>query len=127
MLTRAELTKWTTALRANPEQQIIGRLTSDGKTGFCCLGKLCQVMGLIAIRPQLERTPEYQGCTVSLPNSINLGHPDGNFEALGMPDLKEYQTAASANDNGATWLEIADHFDEYYPCSDEICVKPIDN
>lgn len=124
-LTRAELTKWTDALRANPEQQIDGKLTSDGETGFCCLGKLCQVMGLVVdIGENYDGSTRctYNGEAVFLTGelAIRFGCYKGAFTHLDMPNLHGYSCAASANDNGLAWPVIAEHFDKYYPCSDEV-------
>jgi hypothetical protein len=123
MLTREELTRWTSALRANPEQQVSGKLTTDGKTGFCCLGKLCEVMGLEP-HPYLH-LPEQMSYGTSwtiLSGEIEtkFGDARGEFEILQMPVLGGHISAAVANDWGATWPEIADHFDRYYPCAEEV-------
>lgn len=126
-LTRAELTKWTDALRANPEQQIDGKLTSDGETGFCCLGKLCQVMGVEAVKTDLRAADGdfrylYNGEATYLPDNIakRFGSYRGIFQQLGMPMLFANHDAAIANDSGVSWEVIAEHFDKYYPCSDEV-------
>jgi hypothetical protein len=135
MLTRAELTKWTNALRANPEQQLIGSLTNRDATKFCCLGKMCEVF-------EVPRWIDSQGNTAGfvdinsagveyptnglLPEELakKFGDSAGIFGAFLMPEMKTvsghvYSSAATANDAGMSWLEIADHFDKYYPCSDE--------
>jgi hypothetical protein len=128
MLSRKELTEWTTALRANPEQQIFGALTNNGIDGFCCLGKLCQIQGLTAEKLNSYQSVGYgySGEKSYLPREVitKFGSRTGNFEELKMPDLINndytWKSASMANDNDVTWLEIADHFDKYYPCSDEV-------
>ena len=127
MFTRKELTEWTSALRANPEQQLTGQLANSDYTKFCCLGKMCEIRGV-----KRKRGPDFNGyrdgsTVIGTVLPVDLareftGESDncvGNFYKLGMPMLKEYLTAAHANDKGCTWIEIADHFDKYYPCSDE--------
>ena len=134
MFTRARLTRWTKALRDNPEQQITHVMT-DGEGGFCCLGKLCEVEGLEPIltteldkehRIMTAKSFGYEENNVShLPLTIarEFGHSYGNFKPLSMPDLIHkgvvWVSAAQANDNNVPWPVIADHFDKYYPCSDE--------
>lgn len=134
MFTRERLTRWTNALRANPEQQISHAMT-DGEGRFCCLGKLCDVEGLEPIligggsdylgSDYLERFGYEEDNATQLPLIISkeFGHPFGHFNWLGMPDLfyngKTWPSASWANDNGVPWPVIADHFDKYYPCSDE--------
>lgn len=48
MLTQTELQMWIDALRANPKQQIKFRLVNEEQNGFCCLGKLCDVLRIPA-------------------------------------------------------------------------------
>lgn len=122
MFTRERLTRWTDALRANPEQQISGMLT-DGK-GFCCLGKLCSIE---KIPKMTSRTflfmsgNEMHEADAYLDGSLanEFGSRYGNFKELGMPNLRGQPSADVANDSCISWLEIAEHFDKYYPCSDE--------
>lgn len=136
MFTRQRLTAWTKALRENPEQQTIGMLCNLELTKFCCLGKLCEVEGLTFTPVEgtgMAKLP--CGNMALLPISIveEFGSNTGHFGDLGMPNIKKsvynpktekleqlgFTSAAEANDNGCTWAEIADHFDTYYPCSDE--------
>ena len=129
MFTRERLTRWTKGLRENPDEQYGGRLANDDYTKFCCLGKLCEVEAF-------ERKPLSKGrsgyrsqtvefATASLPILLaeEFGDPFGNFVALNMPQLHHngsyHVSASSANDSSVPWSVIADHFDKYYPCSDE--------
>ena len=114
MLTKEELTAWTTALRANPEQQISG-LLSDGK-GFCCLGKLCDVLGLVPTKSPAG-VYFYENNYLYLPDSVadKLGSRSGNFGDMSMPTLNKFADASRANDSLISWVDIADHFDKYYP------------
>jgi hypothetical protein len=125
MFTRERLTRWTKALRDNPHQQITSVLTNGVGTGFCCLGKLCEVEGLTLYRTAyvfddrgLESTCHLRGAL-----AVDLGSPTGFFEDLKMPDLVHegvaHRHASDANDEGVPWPVIADHFDKHYPCSDE--------
>jgi hypothetical protein len=127
-LTKSELKAWTDALRANPEQQITGKLVNKltletCEIGFCCLGKLCETLGG---RPApMYKGLGFDGETTYLPAQIaeklavvTLTR-DGSFSHLGMPELCGWCSLAHANDNGATWPEIADHLDKYYPAVEE--------
>ena len=124
MFTRKELTEWTSALRANPEQQMRNQLANLDYTEFCCLGKLCEIRGLAKRGGGIYA---YRGieASVGLPSPLaseftgDSLNESVRFRRLGMPCLKGSPSAAIANDNGCTWIEIADHFDKYYPCSDE--------
>lgn len=132
MFTRERLTRWTSALRANPEQQISTVMT-DGEGRFCCLGKLCDVEGLEPIlTKELDWGPlsaesfgYEEGNVLHLPMIIarEFGNNYGRFKLLGMPDLfyegETWCSAAQANDDNVPWSVIADHFDKYYPCSEE--------
>ena len=124
MFTRKELTEWTSALRANPEQQLTRQLANSDYTMFCCLGKLCEVRGIRRIgggyyidgdKEERSRLP----ITLAKELTGDRRNQVVNFSWFGMPNLKGIYTAAGANDRGCTWIEIADHFDKYYPCSDE--------
>ena len=122
MFTRERLTRWTDALRANPEQQISGMLT-DGK-GFCCLGKLCSIERIPKMSSRtflfmLGNTPYEANSYLDGDLANEFGSRYGNFKELGMPNLQGHISADVANDSCVTWLEIAEHFDKYNPCSDE--------
>lgn len=131
MFTRARLSRWTAALRANPEQQHVGSLANASYTKFCCLGKLCEVEG-IARNPAkspwsysygyvFDETRSETRLKASLCKAF--GSDRGHFLSLNMPDLEykqqQYGAAWEANDAGVPWPVIADHFDKYYPCEDE--------
>lgn len=133
MFTRERLTRWTNALRANPEQQYTGTLANPEMTKFCCLGKLCQLEEIPYRIEPIEKCPTFifeseaddmedvgvlQGRLAEA-----LGSRTGDFESLSMPILeyggRSFEQATSANDDSVPWPVIADHFDKYYPCSDE--------
>jgi hypothetical protein len=138
MFTRARLTRWTSALRANPEQQFSGGLISTSGDKMCCLGKLCEVEGLEKVRGSEDDQLSYfngfafpekdsDGFDITTtgngileaPLATEFGSSEGNFRSFNMPNLRGWSSAVSANDNGVGWIEIADHFDSFYPCSDE--------
>ncbi len=132
-LTRSQLNRWTAALRENPHLQGKRYLQNNGK--FCCLGMLCKLEG---VPFTLERGiavynfGDYRSPRVLQGNmraSFN-DSTDGNFKALGMPEMLDkrydgskdwhyHDSLAQANDCGASWAEIADHLDKYYPVSSE--------
>ena len=134
MLTRTELNAWTKALRDNPDLQATeGKLqTVEGK--FCCLGMLCEVQG---VPRQLDQVHGMQDtavvrydfgedtsiATLKGELAVRLGSNLGNFQDMGMPQLKwqqvEYSGLACANDNGVPWAVIADHLDKHYPAVED--------
>jgi hypothetical protein len=128
MLTRAELTRWTAALRENPNKQGTGCLRSEaegeGNFKFCCLGMACEVFGV----PRAGQGYSFDGGErengyLSGSFARKIGHYKGDFAGLGMPLLKygsrDYCDVAAANDRSVPWSVIAEHLDKHYPCSDE--------
>ena len=55
--------RWIDALRSGQYLQGRGQLQADGK--FCCLGVLCEVLGIAAVT--LDQRVYYGGCDVGLP------------------------------------------------------------
>lgn len=133
MFTRERLTRWTKYLRDNPDQQYKGRLCDPGYTKFCCLGALCEVEGIPHVtRPNIGSVSASSGFllnglvqTAALSGDLEaeFGDSYGDFSYLSMPELLwggvTYIKATMANDDSVPWSVIADHFDKYYPCSDE--------
>lgn len=138
-LTKAELKAWTDALRANPEQQLTGMLVNKDRTKFCCLGKFCDLQGLtFTVKPLMTnhawgyKTEAGHFEDTVLPEELafkltgETSNTSASFFRMGMPNmsfsvdgkLKVCDNAAQANDSGATWPEIADHFDKYYKTED---------
>lgn len=116
MLTRAELTLWTSALRKNPEQQYEGNLANFDYTMFCCLGKACEVFGVervkdgsyLNIYDSSRQSYESGVLPIQLKDKIlHPGHADrtGKFSLLKMPDLiwngHVYSSCTYANDGRA--------------------------
>lgn len=128
MLTRNELTQWTTFLRANPEKQTSHVLKNE-KGEMCCLGALAECMGVKANWDFkfLAFYFDFDGVKDSAYLAGNLlkkfGSRYGRFKELRMPNIRHegalYCDAADANDAGVPWAVIADHFDKHYPCADE--------
>ena len=116
--TRERLTRWTRKMREHPELQYSSYMSNPEYTKFCCLGLLCLVEELA------EKDFGYPKRTLTGHLAEEFGDAGGGFEILGMPTLeylgKQYDGAAHANDYGVPWSVIADHFDKYYPCSDEV-------
>ena len=133
MFTRERLTRWTQALRANPEQQMRGCLANGTYTQFCCLGKLYEVEGVARDIGDSHRDmggyiiePKYGAEYATLEGQLatDFGSSGGCFSDHLMPDLVyggvSYNSAIAANDRLVPWPIIADHFDKHYPCSDEL-------
>lgn len=129
MLTKKQLKNWTDALRANPEQQITdGYLVNYEETGYCCLGKLCDTLGM---KPSaVGKNKLFEGSLSCLPNSVAENSGLDILGAIGYgalankPAIKDPYTGmtmtslAAANDNGVPWSVIADYLDQYYPAID---------
>lgn len=67
-ITKTEFEGWLTALRSGKYKQGYGqlKLECDESTSYCCLGVLCEVMGLVQINENMNCTKEtktflYQG------------------------------------------------------------------
>lgn len=134
MFTRERLSRWTASLRKNAGRQAVGQLLhEDGKQ--CCLGHLCEVEGLEVdpktktryLFPQAGKVYSEAGFLIMALKS-EFGSGAGYFSALRMPPLvcqgRAFVSAAEANDNFVSWAVIADHFDAFYPCSDELPKSP---
>ncbi len=133
MLTKTQLRAWTKELRAHPEQQIRGQLVNSDETGFCCLGKLCQTLGLKTEPVQNSRdetTKGYLGNVCHLPRQIcdladltvqgSLRVPKHTHPAQFANVAIQYggvihRSLADANDSGVPWSVIADWLDANYP------------
>ncbi len=128
MLTRKELTAWTDALRSGEYLQgtrsLLKYNREEGDLRYCCLGVLCEVMGLESGQSKEVQVAYCFGTdkdVAFLPESLRdksgltgLGY----FSPMNMPYLKGNHSLACANDHGVSFAEIADHLDKYYPCVD---------
>jgi hypothetical protein len=101
--------KWIADLRANPDLQgrTYLRRTRDGK--FCCMGRLCEIMG-IEFNHDIEGYIFYSVIENS-PFSRNGQIP---ITVLGRFFLteKDQDTLIGMNDRGKTFAEIADWIEE---------------
>lgn len=134
-------TKWTAKLRDPEIQQghsVLCNVRKDGAgnitKNYCCLGVLCEV----AIENGLDITVEdrfdaydrgertYNEQDSYLPESVqewagmhsNSGESrrdsDGNLQRITVGGIDGYGNLAEANDDSATFPEIADWIDEHY-------------
>ena len=109
--------RWLKALRSGEYKQGTGWLQMDGK--YCCLGVLCAIVADEIDLPVEERTDVTNATIVTygrpndktdtdLPNKVveyvGLGSSDPVVEVA--TDYK--RTLSNLNDNGMTFLEIAD-------------------
>lgn len=103
----ANAKKWVAALRSGEYEQATGQLRRGGR--FCCLGVACEVF--ILEGGDLERIGNcYGNVSTILPLVVQqwLGIHEANGQwNLGTPDLRETRALSAANDNGATFDEIA--------------------
>lgn len=103
--------KWVANLRSGKYPQGEPGLLKS-QTGYCCLGVLCETVGL---SPKLdEATYCYDGAIASVPLSVKkiseIKHRLGNF----IKDYKAFPPLSALNDEGTEYLgrltfdEIAD-------------------
>lgn len=136
MLTKSELAAFVADLRTNGHLQgrsLLCQDAPDGTQKFCCLGRLAELhkiprrrtheVGWAYIFEYALGTKEMTGALAGeLGYKLGMGI-FGSFREVGMPDLitGECHNSAlsSANDNGATFAEIADHLERYYPAIDD--------
>lgn len=129
MLTRRQLDAWVADLRSYPEKQLKGILLNTDLTKACCLGQLC-----LTTNQQLKSSLEgmtlitadvmTQSGILTGPIARQFGDSHGIFSHLNMPSMRlplghPVMSATQANDHGCTWAEIADHFEQHYPCCED--------
>lgn len=107
-------TQWLAGLRANPEQQMKGSLGIPHENKYCCLGKGLVIAKGGDIKIDAGRLKS-GNCAVSLNEDYRLlglyshvGKPIGGLRHQIKINGKSYDSLACANDEGATWPEIAD-------------------
>jgi len=114
--------KWLAALRSGEFKQGNGYLNRDG--GFCCLGVLCE---LVAREGQTTKHVDEDGAThyarsgrcaslpyeiVELTGMVAWGS-FGDFE-IDSPFLSGATSLSAANDQGATFQQIADFIEKEF-------------
>lgn len=114
--------KWVAALRSGNYKQTDGTLRDA--TGFCCLGVLCNLHAETHPKTAAKQTSlyEYMGEQASLPEKVvkwaEMYDEDGHrrdgvkLKIIGMSE--RFSSLSSANDDGASFLEIADYIEENY-------------
>ncbi|HET6917238.1 MAG TPA: hypothetical protein VFH56_14185 [Acidimicrobiales bacterium] len=100
--------EWVAALRSGKYPQTKGRLRAP--EGYCCLGVATELAGCKGAWCELDGAYCY--------GDFDAGMPPEAQEWLGvsdiLPDSGRYgDNYASLNDAGASFEEIADHFEEY--------------
>jgi len=88
--------KWVEALRSGKYQQTTNYLKSDN--GYCCLGVLCDIQGA-----DFDAIKEEFG-------SLSLAYNPKQY--LGKVDELISHDLAQMNDNGKSFLEIADYIEK---------------
>jgi len=112
--------KWLAALRSGTYQQGEGRLNSHGK--YCCLGVLCEVQGFAFHTKELESDSFYCHDNIKWYNeetsptnnrsSSLIQELDSSSSLIQELDsLLNFNDLATRNDNGATFLTIADRIE----------------
>ena len=102
---------WVEALRSGKYEQTRGKLKMD--ESYCCLGVLCEISGLGKFSQKVRNgiisfvLPSGEICRSTLPDEVldwaDMSDSLGNFN-----DSDVYATLSLLNDNGKTFLEIAD-------------------
>jgi hypothetical protein len=116
--------KWIAALRANPDQQIKGRLGlrkgKEGKEGFCCLGKGAEILGLGLWEERKNGVYQFfvenNTGVLEIPayEALGLRSGDGLFKKAILINGLTIVSLAMLNDDvpGFTWTDIADYIEE---------------
>ena len=102
--------KWLAALRSGTYQQGEGRLNSHGK--YCCLGVLCEIQGFAFHTKELESDSFYCHDNIQWYNEETS--PTNNRSSSLIQELDSllnFNDLATRNDNGATFLTIADRIE----------------
>lgn len=98
-MTREQWEKWDEALRSGKYKQAKGVLHNTITGGFCCLGVMQDCLtGEVEARtlPSIEWLAEH-----------GIAFHDGLFGKT-VPLLTEHNTASTLNDDGMSFIEIAD-------------------
>lgn len=118
--------KWVAALRSGKYNQDSGALRTD--TGFCCLGVLCDVVDSNLWKfnencydeygEYLLNSYEFMGEYEQLPGEIcdRISSSSLGYGIVVGPSTN----LAQANDDGATFLEIADAIEKHYGLKQEV-------
>lgn len=119
---------WINALRSGEYRQGRSRLAKRTKKGnfkFCCLGVLCDVVGVKGEPNQITDEIEFgfDGETMTLPDlvwkGLGLTDPDIDIPVGQTRDMAERQLTVSSvslatlNDDGFTFPQIADLIDHF--------------
>lgn len=110
--------KWVEALRSGKYQQARSRLY-DGE-GYCCLGVLCEVMGH-KFTKQPNGSFSIAGSDSVLPDVVEeaagMNSRNGHSRKIilyGPSNARHSNLLSEANDDGATFAQIADHIENNY-------------
>lgn len=116
--------KWVEALRSGQYEQGTGALVIEDQTGtgverrYCCLGVLCEVVGMVPMRLPTDDRLSYDGEVGELPSTVvaftGLTEPDPKLNKYIRPTLdNEVRSLARFNDDGLTFPQIADVIDYF--------------
>lgn len=105
--------KWVADLRDNPPQ-VKGALYTEN--GFCCLGRLCMVLGLEPsdVGDGIYAFDDETDMLPSIATSLaGLATDDASFDVHEGP-FADFGSLAEANDGGKSFAEIADFIEQYW-------------
>lgn len=97
---KAELkAKWLAALRSGKYKQGAGSLYEEIDDSYCCIGVLCDVMGM-----QKGKIECFDGLV--------------DWQTVGGMRVETASSLASMNDTGSSFTEIADYIEANIPADD---------
>jgi hypothetical protein len=109
--------KWLEALRSGRYKQGIGFLRTE-ENEFCCLGLLCEVIGLEPEKEEGEVFYRYDGCFGSLSLDVQKKcGVKGHSARLSMGvrfGSRSVWTLADLNDEGMSFAQIADVIEKQF-------------
>jgi hypothetical protein len=95
--------KWARDLETTKAKQARGVL-NDGKGGFCCLGRLCVVVGAKGRRNNINMGISYHGAVTVLPSEVqDLVKMSTASGIVGSDECE----LSSLNDDGVSFTELA--------------------
>ena len=107
--------KWTAALRSSNYRQGKGALNKRNR--FCCLGVLCDVMGMPKVK-SLNGAWSYDGKTTMIDN-VHLMPRDGTTKAFDLKwKLADMNDGVGEGNKRFTFPEIADWIEANVPVED---------
>lgn len=109
---QAVKTEWVKALRSGEYKQGKGRLMlkdAEGNTTFCCLGVLCNILGMKANPAGMYRDKTQY----SFGHTYNASYPTTEVMSLVGLTHDQARLLAIMNDDGNSFKAIADYIEKH--------------